>query len=153
MIGQIYSELNDTKNAIVFYELADKIDSKNYYNLQPLLALYVKTDNQKKEEMMNSFYNLAPDKPTIYNDLGNIYFENKKINELIEFYKSKLLTYEDEKKISGNLNFYLGQLFLDSDKKIAKEYFLNAKSIFKTIYDNDNQVFKAIDEGIKQTKH
>jgi tetratricopeptide (TPR) repeat protein len=152
MIGQIYTELNDDKNAIVFYELADKIAPGNYYNLHPLLTLYFKTDNPKKVEMINSFYNLAPDKPTIYNDLGKIFFENNKTDELIEFYKSKLLTYKDDKKILGNLNFYLGQLFLDNDKTIAKDYFLTAKSIFSTIYDKNNQVFKAIDEGIKQTK-
>ena len=152
MIGQIYTELNDNKNAIEFYEIADKIYPENYYNLHPLLALYFKTDNPKKAEMTNSFYNLAPDKPTIYNDLGNIFYENNKINELIEFYKSKLLIYKDDKKISGNLNFYLGRLYLDSDKTIAKDYFLTAKSIFTTIFDKNNQVFNVIDEAIKQTK-
>jgi tetratricopeptide (TPR) repeat protein len=153
MIAQIYSELKDNNNAIKHYELADKISKENYYNLKPLLALYVETNNPKKEEMLNSFYNLAPDKPTIYNDLGNIYFENKKTDELIEFFKSKLLTYKDEKKIIGNLNFYLGKLYIDSDKKIAKEYFLKAKSTFSSIYDKDNQVFKAIEDGIKRTKN
>ena len=152
MIAQIYSELKDSNNAINYYELADRLSKENYYNLKPLLALYVETNNPKKEVMLNSFYNLAPDKPTIYNDLGNIYFENKKTGELIEFFKSKLLTYKNEKKIIGNLNFYLGKLYIDSDKKIAKEYFLKAKSIFLAIYDKDNQVFKAIEDGIKRTK-
>lgn len=50
MIGQIYTELNDNKNAIEFYEIADKIYPENYYNLHPLLALYFKTDNPKKQE-------------------------------------------------------------------------------------------------------
>lgn len=152
MIAQIYSELKDNNNAIKYYELADKTSKENYYNIKPLLALYVETNNPKKEELLNSFYNLAPDKPTIYNDLGNIYFENKKTGELIEFFKSKLLTYKNEKKIIGNLNFYLGRLYIDSDKKIAKEYFVKAKTTFSAIYDKDNQVFKAIEDGIKQTK-
>ena len=39
MIAQIYTELKDNENAVKYYELADKIDSDNYYNLRPLLAL------------------------------------------------------------------------------------------------------------------
>ena len=101
---------------------------------------------------MNSFYNLAPDKPTIYNDLGNIYYENKKTDKLIKFFKSKLSDFKNENKIIGNLYFYLGKLYLESDKKVAYEYLLKAKSTFSTIYDKNNQVFKAIEDGIKQTK-
>lgn len=153
MIAQIYTELKDNENAIKYYELADKIVSDNYYNLKPLLALYVETNSSKEEKLLNSFYNLAPDKPTIYNDLGNIYYENKKTDKLIEFFKSKLSDFKNENKVLGNLNFYLGRLYLESDKKVAKEYFLKAKSIFLTIYDKNNQVFKAIDDGIKQTKN
>lgn len=152
MIAQIYTELKDNENAIKYYELADKIDSDNYYNLRPLLALYVETNSSKEEKLLNSFYNLAPDKPTIYNDLGNIYYENKKTDKLIEFFKSKLSDFKNENKVLGNLNFYLGRLYLESDKKAAKEYFLKAKSIFSTLYDKNNQVFKAIEDGIKQTK-
>ena len=152
MIAQIYSELKDNNNAIKYFELADKIDNGNYYNLKPLLTLYVETNNPKKEEVLNSFYNLAPDKPTIYNDLGNIYYENKKTDELIELLKSKLEIYKNENKILGNLDFYIGRLYLESDKKTAKEYFLKAKTIFTTIYDKNNQVFKAIEDGIKKTK-
>ena len=96
------------------------------------------------------FYNLAPDKPTIYNDLGNIFFENSKTNELIDFYLSRLPQYENDKKIKGNLDFYLGQLYLSSDKKAAKDYYLKAKAIFSTIFDKNNGVFNAINEGIKE---
>lgn len=152
MIAQVYSELEDKSNALRYYEIADKIDKENYYNLKPLLALYVETNNTKQLETLNSFYNLAPENPTIYNDLGDIYYRNNKTDELIAFFKSKLITYKTENKITGNLNFYLGRLYLEFDKKTAKEYLLKAKSIFLTVYDKDNQVFKVIEEGIKQTK-
>jgi len=152
MVAQIYSELGDKNNAMMYYEKANEIDNGNYYNLKPLLALYVETNNNKQVEFLNVFYTLAPEKPTIYNDLGEIYYRNNKTAELIEFLKNKLQTYKTENKVTGNLNFYLGKLYLESDKKAAKEYFLNAKAIFSSIYDKNNQVFNAIDEGIKQTK-
>jgi len=150
MIGQIYVEMKNDRDAIKYYEIANDMEADNYYNLQPLLNLYVKTSDPKATETLNTFYNLAPGKPTIYNDLGNIYYENSKTSELIDFYLSKLPDYANDKKISGNLNFYLGQLYLDSDKKAAKDYFLKAKAIFSTIFEKDNGVFNAINEGIKK---
>ena len=150
MIGQIYVEMKNDSDAIKYYEIANVMEADNYYNLHPLLNLYVKTTDPKAKETLNSFYNLAPDKPTIYNDLGNIYYENSKTSELIDFYLTKVPAYASDKKISGNLHFYLGQLYLDSDKKTAKDYFLKAKAIFSTVFDKNNGVFNAINEGIKQ---
>ena len=150
MIGQVYVEMKNDTDAIKYYEIANVMETDNYYNLHPLLGLYVKTSNPKAKETLNTFYNLAPGKPTIYNDLGNIYFENSKTSELIDFYLAKLPDYAADKKISGNLNFYLAQLYLDSDKKAAKDYFLKAKEIFSTVFDKNNGVFNAINEGIKE---
>lgn len=150
MLGQIYTELKDDNNALANYELADKIDPGNYYNLKPLLNIYVKTDNKKTNETAKVFFNLAPANSTIYNDLEDIYYGNKKENDLITFYKSQLSASKDNDKIQGNLNFYLGKIYIDTDKKLAKEYFLKAKDIFSKVYDKEHQVFKAIDEGLKQ---
>ena len=150
MIGEIYSEMNNYNESIQYYETANELEPDNYYNLHPLLNLYVKTSDAKAKAMLSMFYNLAPDKPTIYNDLENIYFENSRTNELIDFYLSRLPQYENDKKIKGNLDFYLGQLYLSSDKKAAKDYYLKAKAIFSTIFDKNNGVFNAINEGIKE---
>ena len=150
MIGEIYTEMNKDNESIQYYEIANDLEPDNYYNLHPLLNLYVKTSNAKTKATLSMFYNLAPDKPTIYNDLGNMYFENSRTNELIDFYLSRLPQYENDKKINGNLHFYLGQLYLNSDKKAAKDYFLKARAIFATIFDKNNAVFNAINEGIKE---
>ncbi|MFH0894152.1 MAG: hypothetical protein V2A54_06935 [Bacteroidota bacterium] len=150
MLGQIYTELKDDKNALENYELADKIDPGNYYNIKPLLNLYIKISYKKADEKTVAFFNLAPANPTIYNDLEEIYYSNKKENDLTAFYKSQLSSFKGNDKVLGNLNFYLGKIYIDTDKKVAKEYFLKAKDIFSKIYDKDHQVFKAIDEGLKQ---
>ena len=152
MIAQIFLELKDDNSAIKYFELANTIDNDNYYNLKPLLNIYVRTGNTKTNTTLNLFYNLAPDKPTIYNDLSTIYYDNNKTNELIEFFKSKLTTYTEQKKILGNLNFYLARLYLDTDKKTAKEYFIKAKDIFITIYEKNNKVFQAIEDGLNETE-
>jgi hypothetical protein len=46
----------------------------------------------------------------------------------------------------------LGRIYIDIDKKVAKEYFLTAKQFFSKEYNKDHQVFKAIEDGIKQTE-
>lgn len=151
MLAQIYSELKDDNNALLNYELADKIDASNYYNIKPLLNLYVKTGNTKAKESTKIFFNLDPTNPTIYNDLEDIYYSNKKENDLVAFYKEQLPSNKDNIKVLGSLNFYLAKFYLDTDKKLAKEYFFKAKDIFSKVYNKDHQVFKAIEDGIKQT--
>jgi tetratricopeptide (TPR) repeat protein len=153
MVGVIYRELEDDKNAIENYELADKIDPNNYHTLKPLLELYVKTDNKKSDKTAKAFFDLAPENPTIYNDLGEIYYSNKKEDKLIDFYKSQLSAFKGNDKVQGNLNFYLGRIYVETDKKTAKAYFLKSKEIFGRIFDKNHQVFNAIDEGLKQCEN
>lgn len=151
MVGLIYAELKDDQNALTNYELADKIDEGNYYNLKPLLNQYVKTGNTKAIEKTKTFFNLDPANPTIYNDLEDIYYSNKKGNDLAAFYKEQLSSNKDNTIVLGNLNFYIAKFYFDTDKKLAKEYFIKAKDIFSKVYDKDHPVFNAIADGIKQT--
>ena len=152
MLGQIYTELKDHKNALTYYEMADKIYPENYYNIKSILNLYIKTNNKKAKETTKAFFNLAPENPTIYNDLEEIYFNNEKDNDLIVFYKSQFFLFKDNDIVQGNLNFYLARIYLDTDKKLAKDYFIKAKEVFGKIFDKDHVVFSAIDEGLEQCK-
>lgn len=152
MVGQIYTKLKDDKNALIYYEIADEIDPENYYSIKPILNLYVKTNNNNTQKITKIFFNLAPENPTIYNDLETIYLNHDKGNDLIEFYKSQFSKFKDDKKTQGNLNFYLARIYLDTDKKLAKEYFIKAKVVFEKTFDKEHAVFKVIDEGLKQCK-
>lgn len=152
MIGQIYLELKDNENAIINFEQANNIDPENYYNLRPLLDLYVELNDKKVKETTVAFFNLAPENPTIYYDLEEIYYKSKKTNDLIDFYKSQLLEFKNNEQVLGNLNFYLARLYLEIDKKIASEYFLKAKEIFEKSLEKNHPVFKAINDGLKQCK-
>src|SRR5690606_17832165 len=111
------------KNAIRYYEMADNINPGNYYTIKPILNLYIKTNNKNVRETTIAFFNLAPENPTIYNDLDEIYSNNEKNNELIEFYKSQLSAFNHNLKVQGNLNFYLARIYLNKDKKTAYYYF------------------------------
>jgi tetratricopeptide (TPR) repeat protein len=150
MTAEIYGKLNDRKNEIRYYELSDKIDPHNYYTLKALLATYLNANDLKAKETLNIFYLLAPENPTIYNDLTDIYAN--KSAKLTIFYESQLSHYNANKKVYGNLNFYLAQLYIASNKSKAKECLLKAKSSFEAIFAKDNDVFKTIDTLMKQAE-
>lgn len=152
MLATIYKELNNEQKAIEYYELSDKIDPNNYFTLKPLLTFYLKSGDGKYKVLTDQFYKIAPGNPTIYNDLSLIYFENNKLSELAQFYKLNLSESKLEPKVKGNLNFYLGRIYIETDKKLATEYFVKARGIFAKIYDKDNEVFKAIDNALKELK-
>ena len=150
MMGQVYSDMLNGEKAIFYYELADKIDSGNYYNIKPLLNLYMRTGSAKVKETTMKFFNLEPTNPTIFNDLEEIYYNNKKEKDLIAFYKEQLPAFKDNLNVTGNLYFFLGKIYIATDKKLAKEYLINAKTIFKDVYDKDHPVFKAIEDGLNE---
>ena len=150
MTGQIYWEINDNANAIKYFETANQIDPGNYYNLRPLLALYLETENPKTMETTKRFFDLDPENPTIYNDLEELFMNNNKLDTLIDFYKSQFQAYHNNMKVQGNLNFYLGRIFLNKDKKKAKIYFSKARQIFENVFPKEHPVFNVIDKAIKE---
>ncbi|MBS4044126.1 MAG: tetratricopeptide repeat protein [Chitinophagaceae bacterium] len=150
MVAQIYTELNDDKNAIVFYEKANFIDINNYDNLKPLLNIYLKTNHHNSSQITSLFFNLDAGNPTIYNDLEEIFWNHKKENELILFYKEKLNENKNEPKVFGNLNFYLAKLHMEKDKKLSKHYFETAKDSFAKIFKPTHEIFKIIKDGLSE---
>lgn len=152
MVGVIYTELNDDKNALKYYEMADKIDPENYYNIKPMLNLYLKSNNKKANETTKAFFDLAPANPTIYNDLEEIYFSNQKEKDLIAFYKTQFSEFKDDNKIQGNLNFYMARIHLYTNKKLAKKHFKKAKKYFEKVFDENHAVFSAINDGLERCR-
>ncbi len=150
MIGQAYLELKDNKNALENFRSAEKYEYHNYYSLKPILNILVKSNDLEYKKITEDFFNLDSDNPTILGDLENIYFENKKEDELIQFFNEQLTKHKNEDKIVGGLNFYLGKIYIEKDKVKAKTYFETAKISFLKIFDKDHQVFKALEDGIKQ---
>lgn len=151
MIAVIYDELKDEKNCIIYYEKSNEISPGNYYAVRPLLNLYVKTGNIKKDKTREEFFNIAPDNPTIYEDLIMIYSDNNKIDGLVTFFKDQLTKNASNNKISGSLNFYLGRIYHKSkQEKEAKEYFLKAKEYFSKVFNANHEVFGEIERILKE---
>ena len=71
-----------------------------------------------------------------------------KENELISFYKFKLSKYKSNNIIIGNLNFYLGAIYLGIDNKTAKKYFEKSKEVFKKVFKDDHYIFGVIEDAL-----
>ncbi len=147
--GYLYIDINDYLNAIPFFEMANKIDPDNYYNMKPLLSLYVETKNEKATDLTNSFYELAPDNPTIYNDLNEIYHSEQGQTFLNSFLNAQFDNFADNYHVLGNINFSLAKMHLGKDNENARDYFLQAKYQFSKVFENNHPVFSVIEEGLK----
>ena len=149
MTGQILMEKGDYRNALKYFETADKLIPNDYYNLSPLLRLYLVTGNSKAPGTAKRLFELAPENPTIYQAMIEAYRFADKEPELVRFYKMQLPKYVKNDKVFGNLHFYLGNLAMEHDKAAAKNYFLKAKEIFGHVYDKDHYVFEVINNALE----
>lgn len=149
MTGQILMEKGDYRNALKYFETADKLIPNDYYNLSPLLRLYLVTGNQKAPSTAKKLFELAPENPTIYQAMVEAYRFADREPELVRFYKAQLPKYVNNDKVFGNLHFYLGTLAMEHDKAAAKEYFLKAKEIFGHVYDKEHYVFGVINDALE----
>lgn len=153
MAGQILMEKGEYRDALKYFELADKLVPNDYYNLRPMLKLYLVTGDKKATATAKRLFELAPENPTIYQALEDAYSSAGKEWELVRFYKALIPKYKKDRAtlgvILGNIHFYLGKLYMNSDKATAKEYFLKAKEIFTIIFPSDHYVFEVIDEALE----
>ncbi|WP_235596806.1 tetratricopeptide repeat protein [Leptospira alstonii] len=144
MLGRIYSDLKNDLKTREYYEFSNKVIPNHYGTLAGLVDVYARIDKSKLKKAMDEFYGLNPRNPTIYHDLYDICASNNTIEDLINFYKEKLLKKENYLAIRGSLNFYLGQLYLKKEPQLAKKYIIQARDLFTQIYAKDHEVFKLI---------
>jgi tetratricopeptide (TPR) repeat protein len=149
MVAVAYENLGQEEKAIRYYEESNRIDPGNYYSLRPLLGYYLRNNRASFDSTREAFFLLGPENPTIYNDLGDLFYAQKKTEELIVWLKSKFKTYKELPEVTGNLYFYLARCFLESDKKQAREYLLKAKEVLLKVYAPDHEVFGIIDDTLK----
>ena len=146
MIAIIYTELNDFQNALKYRREAYSLTPDNYYVLKPLLALEVNTNSDEYKNRTTEFLMIAPGNPTIYQDLEEIYWNNGKEDELMEFLEKQKANFTSDPKVTGNLHFYIARIFMEKEDKVnAKLNLEKAKEIFKKIYEPNHRVFEVID--------
>lgn len=153
MTAICYQELNNESGEIYYHELSDSVDPKNYYSTKALLNIYLKNNDPRANTKRELFFSTEPNEITGYNDLLELYFKYKRQDELAEYFTAKLThPVADDFLVRGNLYFSLANIYYGKNDKKAKEYLLLAKQSFLKVYDNTNNIFKAIDKALKEIK-
>ncbi len=146
-IGVWYKEMDDDKRAFESFIKAVDCFPTHYTYLKKVIneALSQGLISEAKK-YSTQLFKIQPKNPTLPNDLIDLYFENNEENTLVEMLIQLKPEFSD-KEILGNLNFHIGLAYLNMDKvKEANKFILESKKLFKEIYPEDHQVFKAIKE-------
>lgn len=150
MIAQLYRELDEQNSALTYFRKANIIDPNNYYTLKPLLTIEVALNDDAYQERTKEFLDHAPGNPTIYQNLMEIYWTNKKEEELVTFLENQKNRFNSNLKVLGNLYYHIGVIRYDQEHyKESKKSFLEAQKTFTKIFKDDHGVFNAIDSYLK----
>ena len=152
LTGDILAALGENKDSLRHYEMADEIQPDAYPNIKSLLLARLRQDSPESEATALRLMNLDPENPTVFSDLEKIYMAAEKTGNLIGIYKAQLESKEKDRSpvVTGNLHFYTARLCLESEPKLARQHFSDAKLFFEKEFPKDHQVFQAIDLYLKE---
>ncbi|MDZ4751916.1 MAG: tetratricopeptide repeat protein [Flavobacteriales bacterium] len=152
LTGDILWAMEDNDGAMRHFRMADEIEPGNHFNRMRILHLSVETQSEEVESALQWFWELAPEEPSTYFDLIEIYSQYQLEAELETFLLTKVLANEDNDEISGALQFFLGRLSSEKNKSEAEKHFNQAKVHFNKFLSSDDPVFSVIQEEIDALK-
>ena len=151
MIALSYAELDSLEQALVYYRHSDTLNPQNFYTLKTLMQLEIVLDSLSSPSTRLRFYELAPDKPSIYQELMNVHAANGMEQELLSFYQEQLREGPKDSLQFANLNLFSAVL-----QKVLKQEedwpisLARARKSFKEIYPADHQVFVFMQSYFKE---
>jgi len=151
IIGVIYENMAENEQALEFYREAYNIFPDDYYTLQSLLSLEVRTNQDGYRERSQELFQVAPQNPTIYSDLMQAYYNADKLPELVGFFNGKHTEYQNNDTVMANLHFFTGVVQLElANVQEATENFQEARGYYENVYQPDHQVFSIIDSYLNE---
>jgi tetratricopeptide (TPR) repeat protein len=117
-IAEVHRDMKRNELAIKKYEESIVMFPDNYGATLALLEM--STEDQNRDELTESLFNLDPGNPMICNDLARYYFETDKTDLIIKFFNNKASKYLEDESINGNIQFILGVIhYENSDNEDA----------------------------------
>ncbi len=152
-LGSAYMNSKDYKQAIVFYEKIQMLDTNDNSIRYQLADIYLKAKYYDKAlQKFNDITKRDPSNVKSYIQIGKIYFENKRDNTKAKKYLLTALDKNDESYMYGteyvDLYYILGMMAVQKNKKFeAMMYYMDLKNIY-TYEKEDSQkkkdLFRAI---------
>ena len=146
-LGFHFIDRLDEQKALWYFKLSNRYKSNVYPTLGPLATIQLKLRayNGETRKLLDSFFNLDPSNPTIYNEILSMFSYAQKESLLIEYLSEKIPQHQSDKMILGNLHYYLGLAFnAFEDVDQAKENLEKADRILKQVLPSDSEVFNKI---------
>ena len=143
MIAVVYDEQEEYEKALEYYYLSDEIMPDDYYTLHPILDLEIQLNKETYPERTRQFFMLAPDNPTIYEDLMRI-----GSNSILRAYAE---VYAQDDLVTANLFFFIANIqFEQEDFDHSKQNFEEARKLFESVFEQDHPVFEVIDSYLSE---
>ncbi|MCK4329860.1 tetratricopeptide repeat protein [candidate division WOR-3 bacterium] len=151
LVGLSYESFDSLDNALKYYLIADDIYPNDYYNLTNLLYIYIKKEDiETSNKIALKFFNIAPENPSVIQDIIQYYLEFNYIDDLANLFEQFEIKYKGDDEVLGNIYFHKGLFYrYYKDTKKSLELYNLAREHFKKVYDDDHYVFGIIDEQIK----
>lgn len=150
VLGALFEEGGDNERAFTAYHSADVINPGSYEILKNLIRMsLVLKKNDETRKSTESFFNIAPENPLIYQDLVNMYSADKSLETLNVFFEERKTANAANQVVLGNLFFYTGSIhYLQGRMDKCRADMVRSREIFAVAYPPEHQVFKVIDATI-----
>jgi tetratricopeptide (TPR) repeat protein len=140
--------------ALQLFELSNRFKPGVYETYLWLVESAIMAQNKQKEkEYFEKTIALDPGNPTVYDDLGQIYFSRNKIKDYLDHLSALTGKYKGRDKVEASLYFFMAKSQLvTGEKKKALKNFMKAREKFEKVLPADHQVFSVIDSIVKELK-
>lgn len=155
MVGILYRQLGDRPHAIEYYTIAEELIPGNYYNMMPLLELYLEdAELAKANHIAGQLFALQPASPNMLSDIMTSYGRNGYSTEFINLCLGLVGDYAQNNEILGNIHFHIGFCYyVLGNYEECRSSFLTARDFFVQCYSANHEVFSVISDYLEHIEH
>ena len=153
MLGSCYLRTDDYPLAIQNFKKAEKFHPGQYYNLSNMMVCNLKLGSDEYKDNVQKIINIYGDQTGAVNEMVQQFYatDQSKCNELEEILKNEISS-AVVPQVKANIQFSLGILLYNQNKKTeAREQLLATKKFFET-YEHFEDVLSYINDLLKKCK-
>lgn len=152
LTGLIYEELSEDQTAYENFLEARKFDMENLKILYSIIESCLKLKKPQWIDYTKQFFDIAPDNSETYADLTQVFSQYQRIDDLINFFNSQMVVFENSPRVLANLHFFIAGNIYTKNKEKAIEHLEISKTYFTKYLPENNAIFRTIEQQIEEFK-
>ena len=145
LVSYTFDIQNQTDSALFYLDKALEVSPKNAEVLLDKLYISIRENLTVQEKIIIEIILLNPESPEVYNSVIEAYQSTgDSYQPFLTVLQDLEKIYPENAKIMGNINFYQGQIYFETNIPLAKEHFLLAQTYFMKILPEEHEVFSVI---------